>query len=206
MNISNIDFDKLYDALYNRFILKDFFGKIIPGFIFFSAVVVSFKSLDYFLGIIASISLRDDFLLLFGIIGISWIIALAIQTFGETTKLIRHFPESEDINSFHNKLISLNQYVPLIERQNYERFRLTLETSGYTYVSLLISLILLTIDHIIDNNGFSNISINEIYFFVITIIFILLLRKMHFSFVNQSHQYLLKLLAYYRGVNYTSWP
>ena len=193
MELPQIDLDKLY----TRYLLRDFLGKIIPGLIVLSSIIVLFTSLDYFLSYIISISLRDEIIIFVIIIfGISWIMALAIQAFGETTKLIRHFPESEDFDSFQDKLIDMNKRVSLLEWQNYERLKLNMEASGYNYISLLISRIFLTIDHIIDNYGFSNISINEIYFFLIIIVFILFLRKMHFINVKRSHRYLDKLLKY----------
>ena len=182
----------IFDGLYYRFVLRDFFGKIIPGFILLSSIAISLTSLTDFKN---NIGLMSYWFWIVSL-SISWITGLAIQAIGDYTNLIKYFPESETFDTYYDKLLLLNKTIPSIEWQNFERLRLIMESSGYSYISLSISLIFLSIDYLVDN-GASNISFNEVFVFILFIIFISSLRNMHFIHVNRSHQYLLKLLHNY---------
>ena len=180
----------IFDALYYRFILRDFFGKIVPGFILLFSIAVSLTSLIDFKNELALMSYWFWIVSL----SISWIAGLTIQAIGDYTNLIKYFPEPETFDTYYDKLLLFNKHFPSIEWQNFERLRLIMESSGYSYVSLLISLIILLIDYLFENNGVSNISFNDVVVLSVFILFILSLRKMHFIHVIRSHKYLLKLL------------
>lgn len=90
------DLKTLFDALYERFLLRDLFGKTVPGLIllFFASTAYSnvnatltlLKDLSFFGGLIA--------------IGVGWIAGFALQALGEWRRLILYYPkESSAVRS-----------------------------------------------------------------------------------------------------------
>lgn len=64
---------EVIDNIYEKYLLRDFFAKIIPGFIFLLSIFLSLKYIGLFQNIVI-----DDIYWIFVIfvIGVSWIIAL----------------------------------------------------------------------------------------------------------------------------------
>ena len=84
------DLKSLFDALYSRFLLRDLFGKTIPGLmlLFFAGTVSAdaesalnfFSKLTFFSWLV--------------VIGVGWITGFAIQSAGEWFKLILYYPKN----------------------------------------------------------------------------------------------------------------
>lgn len=86
------DLKGLFDAFYERFILRDFFGKIIPGFIILSAIGGSLTSQKEVLNVLGDISFGGWLIA----IGFAWILGFAVQGFGDITRWIIYYPQPED--------------------------------------------------------------------------------------------------------------
>ncbi len=86
--------DSMFEALYNRLILRDLFGKMVPGAIALATLLhpyvtdlpIQAASLDSWLG----------FLVVGLIAGASWLTGFAVQAFGEHSGLLRYFPKALD--------------------------------------------------------------------------------------------------------------
>lgn len=79
----------VFDSFYTRFVLRDFFGKIVPGGILLFAIAVSATSPSSVAAYIASMS----FWAWIATFGVSWLTAFAIQSFAENVRFIRYYPK-----------------------------------------------------------------------------------------------------------------
>ena len=200
--------ENLFDALYYQFVLKDLFGKIIPGLLFLSVMAISqIPPTEFFI----YVAFMKNWWFWLITLGIAWIIAFSIQSFGEKFNLIRYFPckgeDKECIAIAHQKLRQFNKYAPKIEWQIVERYRLIMESCGNSYLTLSISLMLIFVDGILDayakNEPIIPWIIDVIYdfgllFFVIIGI-IWFLRRMHFEHVKRSYNYMEEFLKEYEA-------
>jgi hypothetical protein len=130
----------VFDGLYSRFILRDFFGKIVPG-------AIPVMVLYYTLGTNQSFSVKDIPLEVWVLLyGVSWITGFAIQSIGEwlhdhCEKLgIRyHTQQTEEL--FYDLRIKACASAAPFERQEIERTIVIKEATGNTSIAILVSLI-----------------------------------------------------------------
>jgi len=79
--------DTAFDAFYEKLVLRDFFGKIIPGlFVLVAAVTPHIESLEAW----ADLSLWSWLYLA----GAGWILGFAAQWMGELTSIVRCYPRA----------------------------------------------------------------------------------------------------------------
>lgn len=175
----------IFDLIYTRFLLRDFCGKIIPGFIvIFTCIFVIFDQ---------NSSFSDFFNFSFWgwilFIGISWLSGLIIQSLGNWSHIIYyelprnnkrvsnyHNPnivrrafhrvfqisqqdEEESITLLHTDLnkIRFFQMASTDEKQQRERYVVLKEATGNCLVATLISLVVLVV-------GFITNSVSIIFF------------------------------------------
>src|SRR4030042_2781472 len=84
------DLSNLFSAFYSQFVLRDFFGKIIPGFLLILSIAVSLtssKETDKYLE-----AMSGWMWLMTG--GVSWIGGFLVQSFGEACGFFRAFPKN----------------------------------------------------------------------------------------------------------------
>lgn len=176
----------LFDAFYDRLVLRDFFGKIVPGAIFLSSLWLSVSPANDIMNTIEYLPLG---LWLLGL-GLAWVFGFAIQSCGEWAGLIINFPVPEDqvlfgVRQFVRR--ELNQfpqtfandaawyiwregtYQPSVAllmpeeqrfcRQSVERMAVIKETCGNSYVSIFLTLIVLIfvgVIHLHNQGNFKN--------------------------------------------------
>ena len=86
--------ENLVDALYSRFLLRDFFGKIVPGLLLlFTLGIVFVSPEDCAPGTCRDIIMALPLGVWVAIFGAAWIAAIAVQSFGEWAKLFRYYPK-----------------------------------------------------------------------------------------------------------------
>lgn len=87
------DLNGLFGAFYEKFLLRDYFGKVIPGFMALAAVSTLLTSPKGTIEYLSSMSFGAWFIAL----GIAWIAGVAIQSFGDTSGLILYYrkPKAE---------------------------------------------------------------------------------------------------------------
>jgi hypothetical protein len=80
------DFGGLAEALYSRFLLRDVFGKIVPGTLLLLSLVHPYFPMWS--------GLKEwPWPVWLFLIGLSWLLGFAVQAFGEKTHIIRHYPK-----------------------------------------------------------------------------------------------------------------
>ncbi len=146
----------IFNLLYSRFLLRDFFGKIIPGFIviFFGASVLFLPN-----NLVSYISHFSFWgWLLF--IGVAWITGFIVQSFGYLIHLINYEYPDKDTNCYTLKIwkseqmkrkLDFAQVSSKDEKQQYERITVIKEATGNGTVALLICLLFLLVTLIFKN-------------------------------------------------------
>ena len=93
--------EKLIDALYSRLLLRDVFGKIVPGAIVLFTFVITLTSPEAGKNTIITLPFGAWVV----VFGLAWVVGFAVQSFGEWAfpcgmKLLRYFPKDVDENKW----------------------------------------------------------------------------------------------------------
>lgn len=129
---------EILSLIYNRFYLRDFFGKIVPGLVFCTSIYLTLKDLE----IVPPVELKP--LLIIVLIGISWILGFCMQSFGEWIKLIRYYPSSyENQSDFLEDYINFQSQATEHEKEDVERLVVIKEACGNLCSTFLLSCICL---------------------------------------------------------------
>lgn len=181
----------VFDSFYTRFVLRDFFGKIVPGGILIFAIAVSATSTSSVVAYLASMS----FFAWVAIFGVSWLIAFAIQSFGEkplpgrcSFSFIRYYPKSLEQQQFYDMYIRFHQNALPNEMQQVERLVVIKEACGNGYVAIAISLVLVVVDTILNRVWV------VVPFLIVAFAAVYYLRQMHFICVQREHDYMVQAL------------
>lgn len=186
------DILKICDAFYSRFILRDFFGKIIPGSLFLITASFSIITIEH---AITFYDYLKEFWIWVIFIGISWLIGFAIQGIGtkeiriknneerKNYQLIRMYPKKysyEEGEKLYNKFKDKCSD-DKIKRQH-ERYVVIKEACGnggaslsFAFIILLSNIIMLSIPSIEYENLLSYYFENNILGIVILMFFLLVL-------------------------------
>ena len=144
------DLKTFFDSFYDRFVLRDFFGKVIPGSILLFSVTLSLSSFPVVLFYLNNLNI---YLWIF-LVGVGWITGFTIQSFGDRLKLVRYFSgdikqENERKHNYKTQQDFYDSEPSAPIRQTYERLIVIKEACGNSYVSLIISLIIFIIAFIV---------------------------------------------------------
>jgi hypothetical protein len=186
-----MDFTGLFDALYSRLILRDFFGKVVPGtIIIFSIYAINFSPADI-ITFVRDVSFYPALIL----IGFSWIIAFALQAIGETTRIVRYHTYKTN-KEFYVRRHEFHTKTDPQEHQQLERLVVIKEACGNGYVALLLSGVLLTV-HVLVSEGCNAVMTDfKLHWPVISFIVALIafLAAMHFIHVRRQDEYMNAIL------------
>jgi hypothetical protein len=122
---------EFFDALYQRFVLRDLFSKIVPGsiaicsFLVFCPDVASRLWKDLPLGL---------WILLYAI---AWLVGLAMQYLGEKLKLIT-FHTYEGDEQYRRNRLKAHRVATQRESQELERYLVIKEATGIAAVSVFL--------------------------------------------------------------------
>ena len=114
------------EALYDKFLLRDVFGKIAPGYLLlFVSISAIFPEFYY------KISTHIDWKYIALLIPVAWLTSLIIQSLGERTNYISLWPSKYNDNKFRYELRnSFNKIATPQEKQQASRYELISESSG----------------------------------------------------------------------------
>lgn len=131
--------NSLVGALYGRLLLRDLFGKIVPGWIVLSGVVLR---LD--MSTTGSLLAFDSGAVRLAIgAGLAWVTSFALQQLGEFTGYLRYWPDSlSDRRNRYDLRISFHRLASVDEQMQHERMVVIKEATGLASVALLISALL----------------------------------------------------------------
>lgn len=184
---------EILSIIYNRFYLRDLFGKIIPGLVFIGVVYLAVNRLNLVPDINA------DVLLIIVLFGVSWVLGFCMQSFGEWIGLIRYYPKSEykTPSKFYDTYLSFQAKASTDEKEDVERLVVIKEACGNLCSTLLVTGI--SVHLIIFNvRGFTAM-INYVRSFwslyiIVLFVFIFLLR-MHRAHVNRQSKFMKAALS-----------
>ncbi len=182
------DLSNLFNALYSQFVLRDFFGKIVPGFLLIMSIAISLTSLRETNEYLKSMS--GWMWVLTG--GISWIGGFMIQSFGESVKLFRIFPKTLSFSDFFRKLIRFEMLSKTIQvgQGDLERLVVIKEACGNSYIALIIASLILLLNALFNKSQTIVINSFQLILIACTILFsIYFLRRMHFEHTERQNMY-----------------
>jgi hypothetical protein len=176
----------IFDSLYDKLILRDIFGKVVPGTLLISAVVVSLSGPDVTYQLIDKMT----FVLWMAVIGFAWLIGFALQYIGERLRLLRTHPpgrdSSETRQAFYPKWAKFQRLATDYEKLHAERLNVIKEACGNASISLLLTSLVFCAKLIKDGNMKSLIALLFVGF-VLAIAFCLW--RMHIIHVERYGEF-----------------
>ena len=183
----------LFDALYSRLLLRDVFGKILPGSVVILVVAASLHSATAATNYLQSMPFW--FWLLF--LGAAWVVAFAVQAFGEATGLIRWHAKKLSYEEFFAKRYQFDNRVGSRERQQLERLAVIKEACGNSYLALAIAGLTLLIGGFVDAEAgaqYCELLKKSWHVALLVVGLVLFLARMHFVHVERYHIYMSTIL------------
>ena len=200
----------LFSDLYNKFILRDFAGKIVPGMILLYSVGAMFIGQKDTCQIVRKISPVVTAL----IAGAAWSMMLGLQAFSEVAGIWKYFPTSGSTEpEFIQKTIRIVQFqwcATDIELLQYERFVVIKEATGNLLTVALLSIpchLFLWAGHlakgIYERKAMQNLKSCYLAFLVCILLFGL--AKMNSQHVERQFQYADKVASLREGEPTKCW-
>ncbi len=187
-----------FGVFYFHFILRDLFGKIVPGFTLLSSIGFSLspsKALSAYNELSVGIWIV--------LLSASWTIGHALQAFGESRGWILSRPEQVHMNIALTREMIFYQIATAEEKWIYYRLVSIKEACGNGYLVLSLSLLLLAICSLI--RALQNKSIlhmEDILFVVIIMILavgaIWYMRHMHRTYSDKQYKWIEESLRFHR--------
>ncbi len=136
---------ELVDAIYGRFVLRDFFGKMIPGLISIISAAWALVPPNI-LG--PAIEKLPGFAWL-ALAGFSWLTGFALQSLGEWVRLIKYIPPEEK-ETWVEKYLRFRSTANASSVREHERMVVIMEACGNGSVACLSSIMILIADALIN--------------------------------------------------------
>jgi hypothetical protein len=198
----------IFDSLYSRLVLRDVFAKMVPGSVVLAAIATTLTSPLEVAQYLRSMSFAAWLLAA----SLAWILAFAVQAFGERWRLIKYYPDPAEngpatLEAFYDVKIAFDQDPPQADKQQVERLIVIKEACGNMYIALSTALLLFLFDGMLDVwrckcqlwPWLWNESRRIAPVLVLTLAAVYYLRHMHFIHVHRQYAYMLQSLAHRRG-------
>jgi hypothetical protein len=184
--------------LYFHFILRDLFGRIVPGFALLSSVGFSLspsKALAAYNELSAGMWIV--------LLSASWTIGYALQALGESHGWILNRPEQVHENIALTREMVFFQIAAAEEKWNYDRLASIKEACGNGYLALSLSLLLVAICSLI--RALQNKSILHVEDILLAVIIMILavgaiwyMRNMHRVHSDRQNKWIEESLRFHR--------
>lgn len=189
----------LFDAFYSRFVLRDFFGKMVPGLVILWGIAGSASHPENVI-IYALSSIHG--LGWVAVFGVAWLAGFAVQGVADGTTINRMWPRFIPKDCFgETKPLSDRQFyqferqfeqswsVGALELRRHERNMLITEACGNGWLALLVSLLLIVIPWLIQCRDFRAPPLS--YPSLVGIVFLIFgLWRMHRLAVERHYRYM----------------
>jgi hypothetical protein len=191
----------LFEAVYSRLILRDIFGKIVPGCLILAAFFVGSRGTAGLLSAANSLSLGVFIVVL----GVAWVAGFAVQGLGETLGGFLYDPPEVHLTSVQRNDLRLEIRRKAddghdLNRQNIERLIVIREACGNSYVALAVLggvwLWRYGFDSAVSGVSVAIVKSEVLPRFPLFLLFmsvLMLLRKMHFTHVARSYVHAVRL-------------
>jgi hypothetical protein len=184
----------LFDSFYDHFVLRDFFGKIVPGFVLLSTVLICLFS---WINLYSNIN-TIPILAWIVIFGFAWIIGFSIQSIGEVFKLIRYYPKNfTNDQKYYEFYVDFFDSAKDVEKTRAERLMIIRDACGNAFIAFSISLIIIFVCLIFGLIQLKNLQT----IFVLVLIIPLLsyfLYKMHHIHVQRLYDFMKACLDFHQ--------
>ena len=129
-------------SLYDRLVLRDFLGKVVPGaLLVITAYWVCLSSSPTLVATVVHVSQASWGLWLL-LASLGWFVGVAVQAAGETVGVIRYYPRGVAEAEFMGKLVALEK-ASSGARQAHERLVVIKEACGNAGIALVLSTLLI---------------------------------------------------------------
>ncbi len=173
-NLALNEINSIVDKLYEKFLLRDVFAKIVPGTLLLFSCIYS-SSLNYK----ATMDIMKVSWII--MIGLAWTLGFVVQGVGELLRIIKYYTKDYTTKEqWYEAYIKFKESATREEKSNCERFVVIKEATGNLAMSLLISLIMINLSFYFNNYTLSEISgVSIIFSSVVTLILVAVLIYMH---------------------------
>lgn len=179
----------IIDSLYSKLLLRDVFGKIVPGIIVILTIAVSLSSLSVVIDFLKG----AGFALWTLLIGAAWVVAFSVQSFGEFCGLIRYHRKEIQLKEYYKLRHQFNSLADDRERMQLERIIVIKEACGNGYAALALSLLILFADIWVESPSIQVVvnSVSGTYHVLVFCVgIILFLGRMHFVHIDRTETYM----------------
>lgn len=186
MSVSN----QIIEALYNNFLLRDLFAKMVPG----SVVVVATAYQSPFGKGAIEVANQIGWPAVFIGAGIVWIIGFALQEIGESLRIIKHHPDKLADSKRRYKLrTDFQKIATLSESQQAERYTIIKEASGNSATALFAALLIFIVRSLLSSKF--SISLSTIFPGVILLLFAIALVRANRSHARKQYEFIESVIA-----------
>ena len=178
---------KLVDKIYERFILRDIFAKIIPGLLFLSAV-------QFFIEGKFTIVIKISHTTWIVVIGFAWILAFGIQSLGEWIKHYHIYDKKlyKDNDEWNEAGIAFRAKASRHDKSVYNRLAVIKEATGTLGLAIIMSTILVAA-RLLNLEWKLIMEFDFLFSVIICILFALLLIRMHRVHARRQSEYVSKV-------------
>lgn len=136
------DTNTLIEALYNNFLLRDLFAKIVPGTTVLTVVVYGNTLGEKVVALMGQIGWPAVLVLA----GLAWLVGFAVQDIGEVLRIIRHHPRRYDSSDYrYRRRIAFKKVATTSETQQVERYAIIKEASGNSATAIFLGIAILAV-------------------------------------------------------------
>ncbi len=192
----------LFDAFYDRLVLRDFFGKIIPGLMLLSAIYICLPATIentpklFFVQGISNLGWL-------AIAGLAWLLSFSVQSFGESVGQSIPYPKNafSSEGKYFDFKIRFDEVALPGEKTQRERYVVIREACGNGYLAIFISLVLLAM-HLgtvyMRSKVVPDETVRDNWIIAVFSIFVLCcLRRSHFILAERQHKYMQAVVSRY---------
>jgi len=140
-----MDLKPLFDSFYDKLVLRDLFGKVVPGVGFMFSAVAGLEGIPTADRVFSKLEVFPWLVVL----GAAWLAGFALQYLGELLRLLRTHPRGVDGTgtrvSFFAEWMSFHNQATLHEKVHAERLNVIKEACGNAAVSILCAVVFLAV-------------------------------------------------------------
>ena len=140
-----MDLKPLFDSFYDKLVLRDLFGKVVPGMGFIFSAIAGLEGIAAAELVFAKLEVFPRFVVL----GAAWLAGFALQYLGEVLHVLRTHPHGEDgkqtRDTFFPEWIAFHNQATPHEKIHAERLNVIKEACGNAAISLLCAMAFLVV-------------------------------------------------------------
>lgn len=140
----------IVELLYNNFLLRDLFAKIVPGSIVLASVFYD----NPFGDSIVTLAARVGWAAVIILAGLAWLVGFAVQEIGELLRIIRHHPRSYEQSQYrYLRRCAFKKLAIESESQQAERYAIIKEATGNSATAILLTISIVTAKSLLSSDS-----------------------------------------------------